>query len=457
MKDKNIVFIVAALVLTLIACSFQLYYDNTHIFVENAVYEKSLSTLDLRGTGVSMDHILQVQSQLPECEMTWELPFQGGFLAQDTARLRVTSLSDADVNALDHLSSLQYVDATDCRDYPQIRELMRRRPECQVAYRVQLGDALYAPGTQKLSLQDGDGEELLERLQYLPKLKGVHIEKPTMPVQMLLELVEKYPDIAFSWNVEILGNVYPSDTTAIDLSGTPLDGIEELEKALVYLPQLELLELHHCGVDYDVLAEYRERQADNYKVVWTVWLDWNNYIRTDETTFMPYKTFRGDLTDKSIVNLKYCNEIICVDVGHYRITHCDWAAYMPHLKYLIVADTKIRSIEGIRGLEELVYLETFTTPLKDYSPLLDVPNLKDLNAANSGADIEILVQLTSLERLWWSGTPCSSITLEERQRLKQAIPQCRFQFDIENSTSHGWRQGKLYYEMRDVLEMPYFA
>lgn len=456
-KKAFLLLVAAAAVAVGAVCANRAHYRSTHIFVENAVYEKDLTSLNLRGTGVSLEHIQAVQTQLPECEVIWELPFQGSFVAHDAQALTVTTLSDGDVALLDHLAQLKSVDASGCTDYPQILALAERRPECEVVYQVSLNGEHYGHDTEKLSFADADGEELMQMLRYLPRLKTVVIDAPTMPPEALLALVEAYPQISFSWNVEVLGTVYPSDTTAIDLSRTPLEGIEELEAGLAYLPALELLELHHCGLDDDLLAEYRERQADHYKVVWTVKLDSVNYIRSDATTFMPVMTFSGNLWDGNIANLKYCNEMVCIDVGHYPITHCDWAADMPSLQFLVVADTSIRSIEGLRGLENLIYLETFTTPLRDYSPLLEVPNLQDLNAVNSGMDIETAVRLKSLKRLWWTGYPSGRISEEEKQRLREAIPGCEFCFKVDTSTGMGWRKGKLYYEMRDLLGMPYFA
>lgn len=461
-KNKKIIIALVAVVVVIAVAAaavvgYRMYYNNTHIFVEDAVYEKNAVSLNLRGTGVSIDHVEEVRSQLPGCEIIWELPFQGGVVPHDTTELTVTALSDEDILLLDYLEELRYVDATGCPDYPQIMALQEHRPECEVAYQVVLNGEVYSPETEELSFTQADGKELMQMFPYLPELKKVTFEEITMPAEDLLALVETYPEVAFKWDVDVLGTTYPWDTTAIDLSGTPLEGIEELETALAYLPKLEILELHDCGVDNDVLAEYRARVADHYKVVWTVGLGWGNVIRTDAKTFMPVMTYKGGIWDGVLVNLKYCNEMVCVDLGHMKISHCDWAAYMPELKYLIVADTGITSIEGIRGLQNLEYLECFTTPIKDYSPLLEVPNLKDLNAANSNLTVEIAVQLTSLERLWWSGYPVASLTKEEQQQIQEALPNCECKLNVLNPTTLGWRKGRLYYEMRDVLGMPYFG
>lgn len=460
MKKKIVIIaLVAVLLIAAAGAGAYMYYRNTHIFVEEAVYEKDAELLDLRGTGISIRHYEQVRSLLPGCEILWDLPFQGGYVPCDTTELTLTELSDEDVALLDHLEDLSYVDATGCTDYDQLRSLIDRRPECRVVYQVSLNGESYSQDVQELSFPDADAQELMRMLGYLPEVKTVTIEMPTMPAADLLALVEAYPDVDFRWNVNVLGEIYPSDTTALDFSRRELGGIEELEAALAYLPALETVELHYCDVDYETLGAYRERQKENYKVIWTVQLSWGIELRTDEKTFMPVmmNDGTGKVWDATLVDLKYCNELICVDVGHMPISHCDWAAYMPELKYLIVADCGLSSIEGVRGLQNLIYLETFTNPLKDYSPLLECPNLKDLNMVNTDGDPAVIAQLTSLERLWWGGSNRCSLTNEGRELVRSSLPDTQCQLNVLDPTTLGWRKGKLYYEMRDVLGMPYFG
>ena len=463
MKKRTLIIVCLVLALVLIAlgavAGYKVHYRNTHVFYGEAVYEKDALSVDLRGTGADIAYYEGLKEAMPGTEILWELPFQGGFLPLDTTSLTLTSLSSEDVQLLDYLTQLQTVDATGCTDYEQILALQARRPECQVTYQVTLGGVAYPQDVQELTFADADVRELMEQFVWLPELKTVTFEALTMEAEDLIQLVQMYPEIAFSWEVEVLGQTYPWDVTALDFSNTPLEGIEELEAALAYLPMLETVEVHNCGIDYETLGQWRERQKDAYKVVWTVHLSWGIDVRTDETTFMPVMMNDGcgKVWDYSMVDLKYCNEMICVDVGHMPITHCDWAAYMPNLKYLIVADTGITSIEGVRGLQNLIYLEAFTTPLTDYSPLLECPNIKDLNIVNSGGDPEVIAQLTSLERLWWGGFYRVSLTEEEKQMVREALPNTDCQLNVLNPTTLGWRKGKLYYEMRDVLGMPYFG
>ena len=54
-----------------------------------------------------------------------------------------------------------------------------------------------------------------------------------------------------------------------------------------YLPDAEQVFLGKCGLDNEELAALRERERENYKVVWTVQLGKKLTARTDATTFMP--------------------------------------------------------------------------------------------------------------------------------------------------------------------------
>ena len=49
------------------------------------------------------------------------------------------------------------------------------------------------------------------------------------------------------------------------------------------------------------------------------------------------------------------------------------------------------------------------------------------------------------------------LTDEERQVVLDALPNTECKLNVLNPTSMGWRKGKLYYEMRDILGMPYFG
>ena len=139
MKKWIILVLVLALLTTGGILGYDAWYRSDHIFVENAVYEKELTNLDLRGTGVSLEHYEAVRQQLPDCEIRYDISFQGNVYPDDTTELTVTSLTDAEVELLDYLPQLKTVYAEGCTDYDQLLALKARRPECNVHYLVTIG------------------------------------------------------------------------------------------------------------------------------------------------------------------------------------------------------------------------------------------------------------------------------------------------------------------------------
>ena len=84
MKKWIILWLVAALLTAGGIGGYCYWYQSSHIFVDDVVYEKDLAQLDLRSTGLPLEHYESVRQQLPECAIRYDLPFQGDFYADDT-------------------------------------------------------------------------------------------------------------------------------------------------------------------------------------------------------------------------------------------------------------------------------------------------------------------------------------------------------------------------------------
>ena len=71
------VLIVAIVVLSLILAAMvgYIWYDMTHFYVDGRSYATYARELDLREEEISFDHYLAVRSQLPNCSIVWNVPF----------------------------------------------------------------------------------------------------------------------------------------------------------------------------------------------------------------------------------------------------------------------------------------------------------------------------------------------------------------------------------------------
>lgn len=433
----------------------QVWYPNAHVFVEDAVYPRDSTHINLRGTGISLQHYEALRQQLPDCEILWDLPFQGGFLPDDTRELTLSTLSDADVELLDYLTELKTVDATACRDYAQIFALRERRPEMEIRYQVEIGGELLAPNTTSLAYdgEEPEAAELLENLAWLPDMKQIHFVEPKMAAQDLVALREAYPNITVTWEKTVMGNAYPDDVKEFDFSGIKLETVDEIEAALAYFPDLEKVQMHHCGIDNETMAAFRERARGHYQVIWTVTI-YTLEVRTDDVYFMPGKT-GVKVPHYLLDDLIYCEGMICVDVGHGDVRHCEWVKGMPNLKYLILADTNIRNIEPLSTCKNLIYLELLMSQVQDVTPLQGCTALQDLCVADTVCEVTPLAKMPWLKNLWVNMN--HTVKPDVRALLTESLPDTHIVFDCSWPTGDGWRQLQNYYDMRDIVGMPYFT
>ena len=452
--------VIAILVLALAGglVGYRIAYLKNHIFVEDAVYEKELTYLDLRGSGVSLAHYEEVRRQLPGCEIRYDVPFQGSVYPDDTAELTITSLTEEEIALLDYLPGLKTVNAQGCLDYEQLQALQEHRPDLRVHYTVTIDDTAYPEDTAELSFtgEQVQVSELMEALPWLPAMKSIHIEEPQGSVEDLLALREAFPQIEISWNKEAFGYSYFSDVAEIDLSNMYFTSLDEVEEALVWFPELEKVVMCWCGYgekdlfDNETMSAFREKMRDQYKVVWALKINYVT-VRTDDTWFMPAKTGQV-VTNYQVQNLKYCEDMVCVDLGHMAITNISFVEYMPHLKYFIVIDSPLIYIEPISSCKELIYLELFWNQISDFTPLLGCTALQDLNISNNHGNPMVFKDMPWLKNLWIDGF---DIKPSKRPALEEALPDTFIKYCDAEMTANGWRDLQNYFDMRDYLGMPY--
>lgn len=410
-----------------------------------------LTQLDMRDTGLTRAGQESLQAMLPDCRILWDPIFQGKAYPADTQTLSAERLTAEDVKQLADFPALKELDATGCRDYAFLRQLQTENPGLTVKYSVWFGDTAVSPDAQTLTL-DNAGETEFALLAQLPKLVQVDLTGQLPQPEVLDVLAERYPGIAFRWEVKLLGSIFPSHEETLDLSGRILADTAELEAALPWFPALKTVNLCDCGLDTDVLGPLQERIPE-IKFVWWMDLGSGNRIRTDATAFCA-EPYGVKLYDDKLWQLKYCDRMVCLDLGHMPITDCSFVANMPDIKYLILAISRISDISPLANAEKLVFLEIFKTEVVDYTPLLNCKALEDLNVCGSiGAQWETLTQMPWLKRLYlgWDGT-----SMRTAQTIAEALPDTQVVLDpAEGSTGGDWRKGQHYFDMRDMLGKHY--
>ncbi len=479
MKFRKIILLVVLILLPLLG--FWGYrqhqaYEARFVYLDHVRYEKTveeldlsgrpmvdpeflraftnLKKLDLQGSGMTLEEYKTVRAMFPDAQILWQIPFQGVFYSMDTEKITLKTLAEADLEVLEYFEQLKSVDGTGCPDYPVLHRLRLEHPELKVTYTIPAAGENYPHDVQKLVLPGGDVSSLEEVLPYFTNLKTLELTAPLAPMEEIRPLMELAPEVDFCWDLEVGGIPVDESTETLDLTGIPMT-VEEMDAVLPYLLNLTYVDMTDCGISNEEMDALNRRYED-VKIVWTVLLGGWYRIRTDVTAFMPAKEGffpKGNM----LANLRYCTDMIAIDVGHMEITNIDFVAYMPHLQYLLLCETHISDLTPVTGLEELIYLELFMTAPKDLSPLVTLTALQDLNLNYVAGDPEIIAQMTWLKNLWWNHLNYYRLTYEEQQMLREAIPGCNFNFDSQSSTGGGWRQLPNYYAQRDIFGMYYMS
>lgn len=514
MSGKKKVLMALLILLLISAVAGGLVWHMSHyVMVDFRFYPRDVRVLELRGQEISVGHYRKLSHILPGCEIRWDVPLSGGSFPEDSREITVTVLTDSDVEVLDYLTELEMVRAQDCRDYPQLLALQTRRPEVTVHYSVPLGEETYHCGASRIEVKNmtaeqiellaclprletvicsgGDTdiveqlqdychenglafgvnvggtavadtvraltadfvtEEELPLLQFLTALEKLHLVEPAAPAEALVQLKNSCPNVAVSWEMEAFGTVLSTEDTEIDFSEAEIGSIEQVKDIMAYFPDADKVFLGLCGLDNEALAAYREEVREDYRVVWTVQCGKKMTARTDDTTFMPTREHVYYFNDEEAYNLRYCEDMVCIDIGHMSISDISFVSYMPNLEYLILAHTQVQYIEPIRSCKRLKFLELDWSPIKDYSPLVECTALEDLNLGNTYADFTPIGTMTWLKNLWMIG--CST---GAKYRMTQALPDTKVMVSGSATVANGWRDLENYYAMRDLLGMYYMS
>ena len=414
-----------------------------------------LQELDLRNTGIGPEDYETIHTTLPECHIQWSVPFQGQYLDNSTQEVTVTSLTAADIETLDYLPELSRVDGTDCGDYDQLLALQQHRPACEVSYLLNIQGTDYPLDTKEVTLANITAEEAALMQTHLPQLEAITLTELQTDPAAVLDLMDAYPQYTFCWDMELWGVPVNSLTEFIDFSNILIDDLEGLEAIVTRLPNLTQVDMCDCGIDYETM-DALNRRHENIKFVWMIDFEWV-HLRTDTTELIPC-ILNLWFNDEMAELLRYFTDMECLDLGHHKITNCEFVRYMPKLKYLLLGDTYVSDLTPLEGLEDLIYLEIFLTHVTDYTPLLSLKKLESLNLCYTEGDPEVIAQLTWVDYIRWVNFERYYLTPAEQKMLRESLPDTYIELEIGTSSTGGqWRLHQNYFDMRDILGMYYMT
>lgn len=451
----------------------------------------------VRAEGCRDYEALALLKQLrPGVQVKYHVTLGGRSFASDAVQLNLDSIAREEISLLRYLPYVKTVTVSggEPEALKQLKEYCR---DAGIAFRIRVGGTDLSEDVTELTLTGaGDGE--LALLALADGLKALHLAEPVAEGAALTALAEALPDTAVTWEKTVFGLTFSQDAAVIDLTEVmalasyqkpgdrtayqrgldyPVDHtdeevrsavkvfdsfplpdktaetaalIAEAEAAMAYFPEAEKLVMCGCVLDNEAMAAFREAHRADYKVVWSV--DCGEIApRTDATFFMPVKYHVYYLNNDQAYNLRYCEEMVAVDIGHMNVSDISFVEFMPDLEYLILAHTSVQHIEPLAKCTKLKFLEVDHTAVQDLTPLQSCTALEDLNIGNTWCPVDPLKEMTWLKNLWM-------IFRGKRvPELQEALPDTNIVYAGTATVDSGWRDLPNYFKMRDALKMYYMS
>lgn len=308
-------------------------------------------------------------------------------------------------------------------------------------------------------------EEELTLLEQFFALEKVDASALTLSVEQIEQFQAQFPEATLICGVQLFGLEVDAKTEELDLHEIEMSDPHAVFTAVSCLPNLTKVNMCKCGLTNEQM-EILVNAYPEVKFVWEVKMG-PHTLRTDIVGFstknpgkvvsekspagyaeLVKKTVR--LTNEDIQVLKYCTDLVALDLGHNNIDDISVLQYLPKLQILILADNKLTDISVFRELPELVYVEIFMNRIEDLSPLEGHDKLLDLNLCqNRVTDLSPLYELTQLERVWCSMNP--TLTGAEARALREKLPNAEVNSTTDDDTGDGWREHERYFWMKEYF------
>lgn len=429
-------------------------------------YLKQLTALDLSDADVSGELFDEVRSASPDCDVIWETELLGNRYPKDTETLELdgTDLKTDDIRtAAATLEYLKEIRVSGCHfSVPEQIALKNEYPDIHFIWDVELFGKRFPNDAAELNFDIGSKDEineLKEAGELFEHCETIDLNGRLMDMDDIAGLRESFGGAAVLCSFSFLNRTISTSETELDFSGIKRIDVSAFDKVTAAMPYLEKVVMCYCGIPDETMDELNQKY-DGVRFVWTVYVTRYYQLRTDVTYFCasdrPEANYVAiSLNDEEIQPLKYCTDLVALDLGHMHYHNIDFVKDMKQLKYLIVSCGYVNDISAVSNLENLYYFEMAFSDVTDITPVLNCKNLRCLNInACHAYDREIIAQMDYLEYLFYTTDEMPS---EDVEWIKNALPNtyCFVYDSIQDRYGHKWRSIPAYYEMRDIFHMFY--
>ena len=422
-------------------------------------YDSDITDIDVSGLGLTAGEIADLREKYPDKSFTASaVQVMGVEVDPDARTLDLSQVTDIDPAAVvDALKLLPEVREVDLRGTPLTAEAIASLYDAFPGVRFMCSCAVPAGAMTTedtaVALPGGTYDDLMAFMafiDYMPNLETMDARAILMneSEQQALQADPHADRVVYTFT--LYGRQVSSLDAELNLDGVPLSGREAVEQILARMPKLQRLSLCDCGLsDADMGALFDAHPQ--VKFVWVV--HFGKYaLRTDATAFTTnlYADNKLHYTSETFEPLRYCTDLMMLDIGHCDLTSLEFIRGLTKLRVLILSDNDITDISPLAGMNDLEYVELFLNKITDFSPLANKEKLLDLNIYYCPiADVTPLTTCASLQRLWAGMCRLSDGALST---LRQALPNCKINTKGSASTGRGWREHSRYRTIKQMYK-----
>ncbi|MBR3524961.1 MAG: hypothetical protein IKO11_03855 [Lachnospiraceae bacterium] len=308
---------------------------------------------------------------------------------------------------------------------------------------VQDEAAAVEDGTEDADNDDADGTEASGDEEELQE-ETLTEEEP--------EEEEPYVFEGEEGNTVLLGERrIPLKAVKLNLSGMNLNPYN-MDELFSRMPNLKRVEMIGCGLSNDAYAQLQDNHP-GIRMIWEIRYA-TRVLRTDAVGWSTFRGMHGPMdlpmSDADTKYLKYCRDLICVDLGHNYIRDISFVQYMPNLQIFIAVDNGgLWDLSVLKYCPKLRYIEIFVNRVSDLSVFRYLHQLEDVNISyNPIRSNEYLKDLPHLQKLWLEATLIPGDQVQELRSIYPGIPIVNVG---SGSVDQGWRSGSHYIGMRDLI------
>ena len=416
------------------------------------------NSYDLTAYGPSAEEVNALRQRFPDKTFTYAVTLMGKRIDPSAEAIDLQGAANIDPDEIAAaLSLLPNVKEVDLRGAPlpveTVEALQAARDDVRFRFTCDVPGTPMTSEDQTVTLTGGSFADLQRYMAYMPYMPNLeYIDARTVALTgediQSLQADERARKIVYGFSV--YGKNVTTLDTELNLDGVPISDPAQVETIIRMMPNLQRLSMVGCGLSDDAMGALFDAHPQ-IKFVWEV--SFGKYrLRTDATAFTTnlYAVNDYHYTSATFAPLRYCTDLMMLDLGHCDITSIEGLAGLTKLRVLILADNEITDISPLAGLNDLEYVELFMNRgIRDFTPLANKEKLVDLNIYYCQIqDVAPLTTCTNLQRLWLGECGLSDGQIG---KLRKALPNCKINAHGSSSTGHGWREHRHY----EVLKQMY--